>query len=258
VPVPGHALWRKKFAYREIAVLWSEFESDVVEGRYPLGKLVRSEGRCGWFETRFQEQPALISLTESLNDEAMLLERLRAAERVKDKNVAAIFETGTTLLHDTPLAYAVMELTEENLEDVLRTRALTAEETKEVAEGLVNALQAIHKERLVCGRLEPTCVLAAGDTIKLRSDHLQVMPQEADFLRFKGRQMAHRELGYAIINRLIQDIGDAGTVEFMPRMEGTTLHAILAPGKKEVPKKPAAPKPATAPAPQQAQTSAQS
>jgi translation initiation factor IF-3 len=65
-------------------------------------------------------------------------------------------------------------------------------------------------------------------------------------LRFKGRQMAHRELGYAIINRLIQDMGDVGVVEFMPRMEGTTLHAILAPGKKvlEAPKKPAAPKPA--------------
>ena len=51
-------------------------------------------------------------------------------------------------------------------------------------------------------------------------------------LRFKGRQMAHRELGYAIVNRLIQDIGENGVVEFMPRMEGTTLHAILAPGKK--------------------------
>jgi translation initiation factor IF-3 len=75
-------------------------------------------------------------------------------------------------------------------------------------------------------------------------------------LRFKGRQMAHRELGYAIINRLIQDIGDTGVVEFMPRMAGTTLHAILAPGKKELPKKPAAPKPAAPPPP--AQTSAQS
>jgi translation initiation factor IF-3 len=75
-------------------------------------------------------------------------------------------------------------------------------------------------------------------------------------LRFKGRQMAHRELGYAIINRLIQDIGDTGVVEFMPRMEGTTLHAILAPGKKELPKKPTAPKPAAPPPP--AQTSAQS
>ena len=64
-------------------------------------------------------------------------------------------------------------------------------------------------------------------------------------LRFRGRQMAHRELGYKIINRLIQDIGDAGTVEFMPRMEGTILHAILAPSKKDQPK----PKPA--PPPQQ-------
>jgi translation initiation factor IF-3 len=45
-------------------------------------------------------------------------------------------------------------------------------------------------------------------------------------LRFRGRQMAHRELGYAIINKLIQDIGEAGVVEFMPRMEGTILHAI--------------------------------
>jgi len=55
-------------------------------------------------------------------------------------------------------------------------------------------------------------------------------------LRFRGRQMAHRELGYNIINRLIQDIGDAGIVEFMPRMEGTILHAILAPSKKDGPK----------------------
>ena len=65
-------------------------------------------------------------------------------------------------------------------------------------------------------------------------------------LRFRGRQMAHRELGYAIINKLIQDIGDNGIVEFMPRMEGTILHAILAPSKKqEAPK----PKPPQSPAP---------
>ena len=69
-------------------------------------------------------------------------------------------------------------------------------------------------------------------------------------LRFKGRQMAHRDLGYKIINRLILDIGDAGTVEFMPRMEGTTLHAILAPTKKaEVQQPPAAKKVASVPKP---------
>jgi translation initiation factor IF-3 len=63
--------------------------------------------------------------------------------------------------------------------------------------------------------------------------------------------MAHRDLGYKIVNRLILDIGDAGMVEFMPRMEGTTLHAIIAPTKKAEapPKKPAAeaaPKPTEA------------
>ncbi|MGB6974592.1 MAG: translation initiation factor IF-3 [Terracidiphilus sp.] len=74
-------------------------------------------------------------------------------------------------------------------------------------------------------------------------------------LRFRGRQMTHRELGYKIINRLIQDIGEAGVVEFMPRMEGTTLHAILAPSKKEG----ARPKPpAHSATPSAAQPSAQS
>jgi translation initiation factor IF-3 len=80
--------------------------------------------------------------------------------------------------------------------------------------------------------------LAGGDKVKAS-------------LRFRGRQMAHRDLGYNIINRLIQDIGEAGVVEFMPRMEGNTLHAILAPSKKQeaLKPKPAAPQPPVAAAP---------
>ena len=79
-------------------------------------------------------------------------------------------------------------------------------------------------------------------------------------LRFKGRQMAHRDLGYKIINRLIMDVGETGVVEFMPRMEGNTLHAIVAPSKKAQVQAPAAPKPkpaAAAPAPQPVATASQ-
>ncbi len=75
-------------------------------------------------------------------------------------------------------------------------------------------------------------------------------------LRFRGRQMAHRDLGYKIINRLIMDIGPGGIVEFMPRMEGTTLHAIIAPTKKQEPQAPAAPKKSSAPAPAAVQETA--
>jgi translation initiation factor IF-3 len=70
-------------------------------------------------------------------------------------------------------------------------------------------------------------------------------------LRFRGRQMAHRELGYNIVNRVIKDTAGVGIVEFMPRMEGTTLHAILAPKKDQQPKKPQTP-----PAEQQAKPQA--
>ena len=70
-------------------------------------------------------------------------------------------------------------------------------------------------------------------------------------LRFRGRQMAHRDLGYNIINRLIQDIGDIAVVDFLPRMEATMLDAIHghsknAEGQKK-PQPPAPPQQATRP-----------
>jgi translation initiation factor IF-3 len=63
---------------------------------------------------------------------------------------------------------------------------------------------------------------------------------------FRGREMTRTGLGRGILERLIKDIGDQGIVEFRPRQEGNTLHAILAPNTKkpgEKPQKPAAPPP---------------
>jgi translation initiation factor IF-3 len=57
-------------------------------------------------------------------------------------------------------------------------------------------------------------------------------------LRFRGREMAHRNLGRTMIDRLIKDVADKAIVEFSPRMEGNTMHAILAPKKVEPVKAP--------------------
>lgn len=46
---------------------------------------------------------------------------------------------------------------------------------------------------------------------------------------FRGREMAHPEIGRRMINRLIGEIADVGTVEMSPYMEGRMLIAILAP-----------------------------
>jgi translation initiation factor IF-3 len=45
--------------------------------------------------------------------------------------------------------------------------------------------------------------------------------------------MTRTGLGREILERLIKDIGDQGIVEFRPRQEGNTLHAILAPNAKK-------------------------
>ena len=80
--------------------------------------------------------------------------------------------------------------------------------------------------------------LAEGDKVKAS-------------LRFRGREMAHTNLGRGVIERLIKDIGENAVVEFRPRMEGNTLHAILAPKKVEgvsKPRPPQPPRPQTPPA----------
>ena len=47
----------------------------------------------------------------------------------------------------------------------------------------------------------------------------------------RGREMAHQEVGRAKMTRLLGEIGDAGSIETPPRMEGNVLVALLAPKK---------------------------
>ena len=50
-------------------------------------------------------------------------------------------------------------------------------------------------------------------------------------IEFRGREMAHRDIGYTMIDRLIQEIGEVGVPEARPRQEGRFLHAIIGPKK---------------------------
>jgi translation initiation factor IF-3 len=47
----------------------------------------------------------------------------------------------------------------------------------------------------------------------------------------RGREMAHQEVGRAKMSRLLEEIGEQGQIETMPRMEGNVLVALLAPKK---------------------------
>ena len=53
-------------------------------------------------------------------------------------------------------------------------------------------------------------------------------------LRFRGREMAHQELGMELLKRIETDLAEIGAVEMFPKMEGRQLTMVIAPnGKKK-------------------------
>ena len=74
-------------------------------------------------------------------------------------------------------------------------------------------------------------------------------------LRFRGREMAHKEFGERLLERVRKDLDEVGVVEQFPKLEGRQMVMVLAPKKKVVPvakpkaaaaAKPDKPKPAAA------------
>lgn len=56
-------------------------------------------------------------------------------------------------------------------------------------------------------------------------------------LQFRGREMAHPELGSKILDGVLEQVGSLGKVETQARLEGRNMTMVLAPEKKVEPKK---------------------
>ncbi len=58
--------------------------------------------------------------------------------------------------------------------------------------------------------------LEAGDKVKVT-------------LRFRGREMAHQQLGKELLERVASDVGEMGKVENMPKLEGRQMVMMIGP-----------------------------
>jgi translation initiation factor IF-3 len=69
-----------------------------------------------------------------------------------------------------------------------------------------------------------TTFLTNGDKVKVT-------------VRFRGREMQHRELGMDILRRVQKDLQDIVTIEQQPKAEGRQMGMVLAPVKSEIDKR---------------------
>jgi translation initiation factor IF-3 len=53
-------------------------------------------------------------------------------------------------------------------------------------------------------------------------------------IMFRGREMAHTDLGRKILDQLISELGDTIVVESMPKQEGRNMIMVIAPTKKQI------------------------
>ncbi|MBV6416069.1 MAG: Translation initiation factor IF-3 [Steroidobacteraceae bacterium] len=51
-------------------------------------------------------------------------------------------------------------------------------------------------------------------------------------LRFRGREMAHQEIGRKLLDRVVLDLAGVGSIEQNPLMEGRQMVMVFAPKKK--------------------------
>ncbi|MEJ0038709.1 MAG: protein kinase [Gammaproteobacteria bacterium] len=164
-------------ASTSIGGVWARLEGQVVEGRFPLRRYLGSTDRSGVFLTE-SAPPApsevALKLVSIASPRAQSqLARWRAAADISHAHLVRLFDVGQCNVGGLGNLYAVMEYADQDLAQLLQSRALTEEETREMLAPTLSALAFLHERDLVLGRMKPSNLLVVGDQLKLASDAIR-------------------------------------------------------------------------------------
>ncbi|MFT4114700.1 hypothetical protein, partial [Silvibacterium sp.] len=188
--------------------LWTEYEGTTIDGAFPLNRLLQPEGRSALFATSDgQGSPRILRLVESHFDDDEILARWRGVAALHHPHLLRLDDFGKVTLDETALVYAVMEPSDANLGEVLVNQKLSQAETRQLAESVASALEALHSHGFVHEHVEPASILAVGEVVKLRSDCIREAPEGAE-----GQALKHRDVENLCVV-LLQALTGARTIE---------------------------------------------
>jgi TonB family protein len=156
---------------------WKRLEGEIVNGKFPLRQYLGGPEHSAVFLTERLEGEILvkaaIKLTPAAEENGELqLSRWQQAAEISHPQLISLYELGRSELDGISFVYVVMERAEENLAQVLSSRALTPAETRAMLEAVLDILGYLHRKGFAHGHIQPANIMASGDQLKVSSEGL--------------------------------------------------------------------------------------
>jgi TonB family protein len=151
-----------------------QLEGSVVNGRFRLLRCLGGARTTAVYLTAYEDNPprmAALKLTAaSAPDAEVRLAGWSAAARLSHPNLIGVIDCGRSQIDGWGFVYEVMEYADEVLSEILPARPLTDDEAREMLGPVLNALEYLHAQGYVHGRIKPSNVLVVSDRLKLSAD----------------------------------------------------------------------------------------
>jgi len=169
------------------AEFWTRWEHQVVNGVFPLRRLLGCSDRTAVFLTEHKAKNlpnAAIKLvrTDGLGAKAQL-KQWKAAAALSHPHLLSLFEMGRWRPGRREFVFLVMEYAEQTLDQILNQRALTPDEVRGMLPPTLEALEYLHRNKWVHGQLRPSNFLAVNDELKLASESVRPAGHSDSVLR---------------------------------------------------------------------------
>jgi serine/threonine protein kinase len=159
-----------------VAPIWSGWQNAIINGVYPLQRLLSGSERGAVFLTERKGQVVCNAAVKIIPVERVTLAQLshwRLTTGLLHPHLIQLFDAGLCQLGGRQFLFVVMEYAEQTLAQVLGQRALTADEVREMLPPTLEALSFLHRKGLVHGQLKPANILVVNDQLKLASDSVR-------------------------------------------------------------------------------------
>ena len=158
---------------------WTALQGLVLEGGYQLGQLLEADPGGATFRVRFDGDSdanafarVMASQREAADEQLRLLESARGFQH---PNLNAPLAVGKQELEAATLLYVILKQPDETLSDIVPTRALTVEESRDLLRSCARALRYLHERGFAHGCVSPEQIVAMGESIKLSTHCIRRM-----------------------------------------------------------------------------------